>query len=639
MKKMNVKAKTSILAGVALIVAALLIISGVFVYYEYFEEEKPTEEEPVKVIDDRISPLENQGLILEVLRIRNRGLYEKLLTPGNSYKIKPSFYFVTELDGLEYKSKDVSAFGGGPEILLNTWDSMFMENKISRDAEEEQETSTVTLSIFERTQVKTGLFRKTTKDIEKEKIRVVYDYRTGRWSGDDNFKDYDGYGHYAGKTYEFWFNIYQNDFDRDYIPYWTEVNVLGTDPRRDDSNKDPDGDGIPTFWEWRWGCDPFTWDDHEKLDTDIDGLENIEEYQNARWLADPYHQDIYIEVDHMGEGPRTSLLIKDKPHIFWEESAQAIMEKYSEHNINMYFDMGWPDTPRNGGGNVLPHYAAISQDSGMILQFYNHYFPDERKGSWRYVVMGHGFVFNHPSKGNVYDSLHIGYAFSIKNYIMRFILYGIPPTQRGTIKSVASSMMHELGHSVGIHPWNFEGCDNMSFLEDEKTYDETWGKNYWSTMNYYNIYNMKLLDYSDGSNGPPYDQNDWLKLFIPTFEYNSELVEEIYFEPPGYDKIVYGETEVGVTGYTYDENLTKQFEKTIKDWSPVHPIKANWLVFKLTDKDKYPNYREIKILVQPKEVPGAGWAEYAEGKLNSEGKIQFYSQQEIIDDIMEQLEK
>ena len=80
------------------------------------------------------------------------------------------------------------------------------------------------------------------------------------------------------------------------------MNILGTDPTVDDSKLDPDGDGIPTAWEWKWGYDPFTWDDHENLDPDLDGLSNIEEYQMAKWFADPFIQDIYYEVDYMGSG-------------------------------------------------------------------------------------------------------------------------------------------------------------------------------------------------------------------------------------------------------------------------------------------------------------------------------------------------
>jgi hypothetical protein len=628
-KKVSKTKKTNqmMIIGSAIIVVAIILIAGVFAYTDFFKEEKTVKEKEEFILDDRISPFENQALVLEVLRIRHRGLYDKLMTPGRSWKNKPSFYYIAELDGLEYVSKDVEHLGKVEELLFTGWDTMFQENKLMRDADEEQNTSEVSITLMEKE--KFGLLGRKSRDVERGKLTVTYDYKTGRWYGDDSLRDYDGYGHWVGETFELWFNIYQIDSDLDYIPYWTEVNILGTDPQRDDSDKDPDEDGIPTTWEWKWGYDPNTWDDHEKLDPDIDGLENIEEYQLEKWLADPFSQDIYVEVDYMGKGG-----LFDPPHILFEESQQAIIEKYSEHNIKMYFDMGWPDTPLNGGGEVLPHISQMSQDSGMILQFYKHHFPDERKGSFRYVVVGHAGPFNHPAKANVYDCIHIAYNVKPRTLIKTLLAYKIPPTGRGVRIKIASTLMHELGHSVGISPWTFEGCDNLSYNAGraaKKEYAETWG-DYYSVMNYFHMYKTKLLDYSHGTNGPPYDQNDWLMLFVPSYQYNAELIEEIFFEPPGFDKVVYGETETSVTGYVYDDELTEKITKDMKGWSPVDPIDANWLVFKLEEKDKYPNFKDIKILVQP-DVPYAGWALYGEGELDKKGDIQFYSQQDIIEEI------
>ena len=71
-----------------------------------------------------------------------------------------------------------------------------------------------------------------------------------------------------------WFSIHQSDFDHDGIPYWTEVNILNTDPERDDSKLDPDEDGLPTSWEWKWGYNHTKYDDHLYLDPDRDGLQN-----------------------------------------------------------------------------------------------------------------------------------------------------------------------------------------------------------------------------------------------------------------------------------------------------------------------------------------------------------------------------
>ncbi len=614
------------------LVAIILVGSSTFVYINFFKEEKKIEEiAEEQVIDDQISPLENQGVTLEILRLRHRGLYEKFITPGDSWKIKPTFYFVTNMDGLEYVSSQVGQHGEIDETYFNTWDTMFQENKIVKDAEEEQGTSTITLTIFEI--VKTGIIFKKTKTVERDSITLEYDYRTGRWSGGDNFKDYDGYGYHLGDTFEIWFNIYQTDYDNDYIPYWTEVNLLGTDPRDDDSKNDPDGDGIPTTWEWKWGYDPFTWDDHKKLDPDVDGLENIEEYQMSKWLANPFAQNVYVEVDSIeGRG------LLDPPTYLYEECQQAIIEKYAEHNIKLFFDDGWPDTPLNGGGELLPYYKRLSQDSGMILQFYNHNFADERKGIFRYIVIGHEGGFNHPAKGNIYDCIHLYHdpmiIYKPIKALEAWLMKGLTPTERGNKIALAAMTMHELGHSIGIGVSPFEGVDNTSYL-----FPKFPGKNYKyvdyrSVMNYQCIRDTDLLDYSDGSNGPPYDQNDWEKLFVAGFQYNDALIEEPFFEPPGHDKYVFDGLEPATTGYILDENLTQDFIEMMGDYSPVDPITVEWVIFKLNKKDKYPNYRDIKILVKPCSPEGK-WVQYDEGEIDSEGKIQFYSQQDVIDEIMD----
>jgi hypothetical protein len=631
---MIVTNKQNLIIGISILIIVIIIISSTLVYINFFQEDDNSENDIIvqKAIDDRISPLENQGLILEVLRIRHRGLYQTLKTPGNNWKKPPTFYYISEIDGQKFESRNIVQHGRSEEILFNTWDTMFKENRIMKDAAEEQKTSTITLTIIE---IETkGLIFKRNTEHERDKITLEYNYRTGRWKGDDNYKDKDGYGYYLGDTFEIWFNIYQTDYDNDYIPYWTEVNILGTDPRRDDSKKDPDGDGIPTDWEWKYGYDPYTWDDHEKLDPDLDGLENIEEYQTRKYLADPFAQDMYVEVDIMeGNG------LFDKPRYFYKECQQAIIEKFSEHNIRLFFDDGWPGGPTNGGGDIVPFYKKLSSSSGMMLQYYNNYFPDERKGIFRYMLVGHSAGFNIPSMGNYYDTVYISYNPFIKirplKGFMNIINLGMTPTTRGQRISIAAVAMHELGHTVGISPWTFQGCDNISYglpLWPSKEYKWV---DYRSVMNYQCIYDTKLLDYSHGTNGPPYDQNDWEKIFVGHFQYNDVAIEDVDFDlPVDPDKIIWGENEIGVTGYTFDENLTKDFTLSLSGWSPVEPITANWTVFLKDKENQDSNYKEIVILVQPKNVPYAKWSKYAEGELDFDGNINFYSQEELIDDVM-----
>jgi len=393
----------------------------------------------------------------------------------------------------------------------------------------------------------------------------------------------------------------------------------------DDSKLDPDNDGIPTAWEWKWDYDPFTWDDHERLDPDLDGLSNIEEYQMEKWFANPFIQNIYYEVDVMERGG-----LFDPPHYFFEESKEGIIERFAEHNIKCFFDDGWPNSPINGGGQLLPHIEKISQDSGMILQFYNSYFPDERKGIFRYLVIGHGGGFQHTAKNNVYDCTQIAYIsakFKPIQNIYNFVLMGTVPTERGKRVQLGSLILHEMAHSCSIDADScaFEGIDNISYglyILPNKQYKQTWGQ-YVSVLNYLYCNSPKVFDLSNGQNGPPYDQNDWGYMFVGHFQYNSVLIEEPYYSPQGGRELI--QTEWRVTNYEYDENLTKQFIQSTGEYSPIEPVKVNWSVYRLIDRENNPTLREIVVFAQPKIKTTRQWVLYQNGDIDSEGNLIFYS--------------
>ncbi|OYT29729.1 hypothetical protein B6U98_01500 [Thermoplasmatales archaeon ex4572_165] len=619
---------------IAISIITLLLISGISAVI-FLNKEEPEEKivDTSFEIDDQISPLVNQGLILEVLRIRHRGLRETLQTRGNAWKTAPTFYFISNMDGNEFLSKNVAQHTETTEVFFNTWDSMFQENKIVKDSDEEQETSIVTLQIVEVES--SGILGIKTTDVIKDEFTVTYDYRTGRWNGDDYFGDYDGYGYYLGETFEIWFNLYQLDYDQDYIPYWTEVNVLGTDPTVDDSKLDPDNDGIPTSWEWKWGYNPFIWDDHLNLDPDVDGLENLEEYKMEAYFADPYTQNVYIEVDFMEQGG-----IFDPPHTLPTECQQVIIEEFSKHNIKMIYDDGWPDGPGNGGGELVAHYEQISQDSGAIAQYYYHHFPEDRRGIFRYMVIGHAGGFNHPGIGNIYDTTFI--PDYINKYtpftaIKYFITRGVRPSERGQHIALAAVTMHELGHSCGLSNVDFEGIDNMThkswlFPTDEwkNTYID-----YRSVMCYYAMYDPSVLSYSDGSNGPPYDQNDWEQFFLPTFQYNNKYVEEagLYSIPD----IIESE-ERFPKGYEFNQNLTDIFNQTINDESPVDPIQVEWAVYSKETGYENNEAKDIKVFVKP-IVHASKWVLSTEGDLSPDNQMEFYGKEDIYKQVIEFIEE
>ena len=604
--------------------------------YDELKEEGFLDE--IDVVDDRIAPYENQAVILEILRIRHRGLLDRLLSRGLSWRQTPEFYFISEMDGMEYISKDIQQHKQKSEVLFTTWDSIFQGNKVVRTAKQGQETSQVTLTIVERE--KKGLFGLRSQDVEKDSFTVTYCYRTGRWTGDDSFRDDDGYGYYLGDTFEIWFNLYQPDYDDDYIPYWTEVNILNTDETKDDVSKDADQDGIPLFWEWKWGYNPYKWDDHRHLDPDMDSITNDREYQLADYFADPYIENIYVEVDHM-----QATGLADPAHVFYEESKQGLIERYAQHNIKAFFDDGWPNSPMNGGGQSLPHYEQLSQDSGMILQYYNNYFPDERKGAFIYCLLGHKGGYQHPAKGNVYDAISFWTTpftpLSAKELLIRYIGYGQLPTPRGIRVAVAGSLLHELGHFAGLTNDYFEGVDNAGYNLGGATFDflqgqeyrETWGQ-YHSVMNYAYIYRHNVLDYSDGSNGPPYDQDDWANFHLGGWGSTALEVEEAYYLMYGdewedvreklIDKNISQIEKPPITGYEYDRNLTEQFSTRMGDFSPNTRFDVEWEVHRLVDEKLLPNYRDVKIFVSPKDVVGkyaSYWSLYKEADLDENGNI------------------
>jgi hypothetical protein len=502
----------------AILLIICLIAAGSFVYINYYGKEKTKKgEAPVEPqIDNRVSPLVTQGLSLEIDRIRSRGLLDKILQKGTSWKNKPQFYFITNIDEKEYISKNEESAGGvSAQLFFNTWDSILKERRVKSAAtEQDQLTADIAVSIME---IETsGLLGRRTQDVEKEHFQITYDYRTGHWSGDDSRNDSDGYGHYVGENYEIWFNVIPNDYNHDGIPYWTEVNVYHLDPKVDHSQYDPNNDGIPIPWDWKWGYNPFAFDNHSKEDPDQDGLTNLQEYQMGQWFSDPNQKDIYIEADGMKKGG-----LFDPAHVFWEESQQIVIERYRQHGINVYIDYGWPNGPADiGGGELLDHYETLSQDSGVTLEFYRHHFSDSRKGTFRYLIIGHNAGFAIPQEFNNYDTMAVDSSL-YKAYFKRSAF--TPRTQRIVL---ASATMHELGHTLGIGNWNVGGNDNLTFAQGKQAkqqFLDQWG-NYKSVMNYYYIWDKTIVNYSDGSHGTN-DVNDWALFNFSYFKQESPEVE------------------------------------------------------------------------------------------------------------------
>ena len=542
LKKTN---KTSrIIFSIIIIICIVLPIS--YVYFENQNNNHSQLKEAPKIVDDNISPLMPQGVFLEMHRIRKKGIIDVIMNSGANifdtspttgreiqhileglrlgigWNLKPIFNYKAIIDGLKWDGK----------LDFETWDTDYMNRVIKKPVEEEQQTVEIEFYFIEKNK---RLLK--TETIESDSFKVIYDFRNGTWAGDDYFNDSDGYGHFNGTKFEMWFSIYQSDFDGDKIPYWTEVNILNTNPKIDDCKLDPDKDGIPTSWEWKWGYDPLIWDNHTYLDPDNDGLQNIEEFAMEKWLANPFYKEIYIEVDEMEKAPfRLFEIVKEEgkilprikrsrldgwDHVFWEESQQMLMERFNEHGITVHIDDGC----MGGGGDKLPFSqspGAHMFPEGVVAGFYNNNFSGERKGIFRYLVVIHGGGWcNSQDEINRLDCMTVP---SNQKFFESQLDMAITPRTKRIGRAI--QVMHELGHSLGFFRKDIGGVDNSSKNFGDPP-DYPW-YDYVSVMNY-DYFRQRYFDYSDGSHGD-YDHDDWSNVDLTNFEKAHDKIYGIDWE-------------------------------------------------------------------------------------------------------------
>ncbi|MCD6236830.1 MAG: hypothetical protein J7K13_02620 [Thermoplasmata archaeon] len=366
-------------------------------------------------------------------------------------------------------------------------------------------------------------------------VELYYSIKYGLWWGDDYtsdepvLRDPSGYGRLNGcddgsiyqhdRDCEMWFKITQTDFDGDGIPYWAEVNVLHTDPMVNDSYLDPDGDGIPTYWEYIWGHRAsYSWRDEtyqhywvynasapenfSVMDSDNDGLDNIEEYLTSEWGSDPFRKDLFIELDHMADSPRGEK--SDLPL----ESKELLRTVFDRRNIVYHLDDGCM-----GGGETIPFDNSSTMQE--LRSYYWNYFLHGNPNNWRRGVFHYGLVVYHAKD-------YPGFVFwnGANNYLDSYQISSKDLSEKSRLpqfKKVivfASAYMHECGHTLGIFNSNTPGCDD----QESKA---PWQPNYWkwrpykSVMNYGYIY--RIVDYSDGSRGKN-DFNDWERIDLTFFQ-------------------------------------------------------------------------------------------------------------------------
>lgn len=435
-------------------------------------------------------PLVDISVTVEIKKIRFLAIDDLKTFPRNTRSDNPNFYVKVGINEEEFTS--------------DIWyDTKYVHNpawNATLNVPDDQEFVTITIQ----------LLSKETQDVpydisgdpDKYDVTLIYSIKTGHWTGDDYLGDPSGYGRLNGcddgniynndRACELWFDIWQNDYDGDRIPYWAEVYILGTDPMVDDRYIDHDDDGIPTWWEYKWGYDPMIWDDHENLDPDGDSLNNIEEYLTSEWLSDPLRKDVFVEMDIMGDGPN------GEKTYFPENSGELITTAFNKQNIVFHLDRG-----TMGGHDIIPFDDYV--DRRYLDNIYNQYFLNEDPDNWRRGVFHYGLV--------VYEAGIAGYTFRPNSFLIassRVEKIASKPLVEREI-AYASVYMHELGHTFGF--WPIPGHNRLSYYP----WQLGWWLNrpYRSCMNYGWTY--LIVDYSDGSRRIP-DLDDWERIDYSYFE-------------------------------------------------------------------------------------------------------------------------
>lgn len=450
----------------------------------------------------------------------------------------PDFYVKVFVNDQEFTS-EVSP---NKKYVTDDW-------SITTDVPDDEEFVNITIQLWDKNYVfdrMCDIEKNDNQNTNRKDITVYYSLKTGHWYGDDSmalpsdwYPDYSGYGRGNGcddntiykkdRDCELTFDITQNDYDNDTIPYWTEMNIYNKtgqcNPLIDDRGRDDDNDGIPIEWEHKWGhyfdweynhttdeyiiihkwkYHPFEYNDHKNLDPDLDSINNYEEYLTSQWGSDPFRRDLFVELDQMNG----TVDIQDS--LLPEGSKDLIKDAFNRQNIVFHLDDGsWGN---NSESDMIPFdHEGDNTTHEELREIYKNYFLDGDENNWRKGVFHYGLV--------VYNATFPGFAFSNSAY--QISRKGMEAkTENPFVGSrevvYACAYMHELGHTLGL-TWLL-GHDTEGYGPFQLLWWQA--RPYKSIMNYGYMYGFlwnNFVDFSDGSRGKN-DFDDWGNIDLAYFE-------------------------------------------------------------------------------------------------------------------------
>lgn len=278
------------------------------------------------------------------------------------------------------------------------------------------------------------------------------------------------------------------------ITYENKIQIPGNDT---------DNDGVPDWWENKWGYDPNSWDNHHNLDPDYDALNNLEECYTDKYGSNPFYRDIFVEIDWMESiNPAFS---NRPPEVFVDK----LISIFKNKNISLHIDIG-----HLGGGEEIPSIPSTFSYAKLVDLYWCYFLHNDLKNP-RKDIFHYGIICNYCPDSNFpffgWDQLD---SFAISGQLLKeqhpFIDIGC---------LVVGASVHHLGHTMGLLADTHGGIDNIGTIIP---FTIQWWKyrNYKSCMNYY--YKYKIFSFSDGTHGRG-DFNDWENLNF-TFFKNSNFI-------------------------------------------------------------------------------------------------------------------
>ncbi|MBS3801406.1 MAG: hypothetical protein KGY65_01510, partial [Candidatus Thermoplasmatota archaeon] len=126
--------------------------------------------------------------------------------------------------------------------------------------------------------------------------------------------------------------------------------------------------------------------------------------------------------------------------------------------------------------------------------------------------------------------------------------------------------------------------------------------------------------------------NDYAYFYLPTFEVDSNAMEDPELKLPGKDRIV--DLDIPPLGESWmiEENLTSEYQSIFAEDRYIENVDVDVLVYVPKDFSmEDPNATPVKVFAKPLVQPTySQYSLIAEGTLDHNGDICQYDQQEII---------